>query len=81
MSLPHFLRDMLIEMFGKKMCFVFSNVPGPSEPYKLTGVPTKSLAFFVPAIKSLAGGIAIISHCDTVKISLTMDKVTMGHPK
>lgn len=38
------------------------------------------MGFFVPAIKSLMGGIGIISHCDTVKVCLTMDKVTMEHP-
>lgn len=30
MSLPHAIRDALIEIFGSKMTFVFSNVPGPT---------------------------------------------------
>ena len=34
----------------------------------------------MPALKSVGGGIAIMSHTDTVKISLTMDVQVMDDP-
>jgi diacylglycerol O-acyltransferase / wax synthase len=81
MLLPHSLRDYILGDLSDKMTFVFSNVPGPRKPFVLNGKASKGFAFFVPGLKSIMGGISIMSHCDTVKISLSMDPVVMKDPK
>lgn len=81
MLLPHKARDLILNDFSSKMTFVFSNVPGPKKPYVLNGKASKGISFYVPGLKSCMGGISIMSHCDTVKISLSMDESVMKDPK
>ena len=82
MAIPNqFFRNFMIGLSSNRMTFVFSNVPGPTKNYVLSGNKTSCVGFFVPGLHSCAGGIAIISINDVVKIGLTMDKVVMKHPK
>jgi hypothetical protein len=81
MMMPLALRDFMLGDFADRMTFVFSNVPGPSKPYVTNGKASKALGFFVPGLKSIMGGISIMSYCDTVKIGLSMDPVVMDDPK
>lgn len=71
----------MLEDFSTKMTFVFSNVPGPRFPFVTTGKPSKGIAFFVPGLMTMAGGISIISHYDSITIGLFMDNNTMKDPK
>lgn len=42
MSMPHFLREAVINDYSKRITFVISNVPGPRKPLKVAGCRTNS---------------------------------------
>ena len=42
MSMPHFLREAVINDYSKRITFVISNVPGSRKPLKVSGSKTKS---------------------------------------
>lgn len=80
MLLPAFISDPLLNDWADRMTFAFSNVPGPSKPYIINGLKTEVLGFFVPALKSLMGGISIISYVDRIKIGVITDKACIEKP-
>lgn len=81
MSMPHFLREAIINDYSKRITFVISNVPGSRKPLKVAGCKSNSHGFFVPALKTCCGGISILSHADTIKICVSTDKAVMEHPQ
>lgn len=80
MILPKFMSDALLCDWADRMTFAFSNVPGPRKPYMLNGSKTHVLGFFVPALKSVVGGLSIISYADRIKIGLISDKACIENP-
>lgn len=80
MAMPLVISDYLLDDFTNKMTFVFSNVPGPRAPITTTGKKTLALGFFVPAIKSIAGGFGVISYVDRIKIGILMDESAIPDP-
>ena len=81
MQLPSFLRWYILEDYGDKMTFGFSNVPGPREPYVVDGKVNHGIGFIMPVARSLVGSFSIISHVNVIKVAISMDKVTMADPK
>lgn len=80
MFLPTFVSDILLKDWADRMTFAFSNVPGPTKPYIINGLKTECLGFFVPGLKSVMGGISIMSYVDRIKIGLLMDKGVIAKP-
>ena len=80
MWFPKFFREWVLNDYSKRFTFVFSNVPGPRNPLCIAGCKTISQGFYVPAMKTVCGGIGILSHADVVKICVTADKAVMKHP-
>ena len=72
--LPLFAINFLLCDWADRMTFTFSNVPGPRKHYIVNGKKAKSMGFLVPALKSLMGGISIISYVDRIKIGIISDK-------
>jgi WS/DGAT C-terminal domain len=81
MCMPHFMREAVINDYSKRITFVISNVHGPRKALRIGGSKTFSEGFFVPALKTVCGGISIISHADVVKICISTDKAVMEHPQ
>ena len=81
MQLPAFLRAQVLEDYGDKMTFGFSNVPGPGEPYVVDGKVNHGIGFNMPVARSLVGSFSIISHVDVIKVCISMDKAVMETPK
>jgi diacylglycerol O-acyltransferase len=80
MSMPHIIREAVINDYTKRITFVISNVPGPRKALTIAGCKTHSQGFFVPALKTVVGGISILSHADVVKICISTDQAIMEHP-
>jgi len=80
MLLPRVVSSFLLERYSNKLSMVFSNVPGPKNPYLVAGKKVHSQYFFVPQMKSVSGGISIISHADCITIGLFMDKAIIDDP-
>lgn len=55
------------------MSIVFSNVPGPREPYIIDGVKSKKMVFLVPGLENIATGISMITHENVLKIAINSD--------
>lgn len=81
MTLPLFGIDLALSDWAERMTFAFSNVPGPRQPYIISGYKTNSVGFFVPALKTLMGGISIFSYVDRIKIGIIADKACIENPK
>jgi len=80
-TLPRFLSQTLLESFSKKCSIVFSNVAGTRKPYVVAGSQVKHQSFYVPCMMKLSGGIAVVSHADSVKLSLLLDKRVIDDPQ
>ena len=78
MQLPSFIRWYVIEDFGAKMTFGFSNVPGPRLPFVVAGHKNTGIGFVMPVARSLVGSFAIISHTNVIKCMIAMDKAVMS---
>ena len=72
--MPNFLRSFLLEIFTSKMTFGFSNVPGPKNPFCVTGCKSNSIGFAMPVGKTIPGSLGIISNADCIKAVITTDK-------
>ena len=81
MQLPAFLRSLILEDYGDKMTFGFSNVPGPRDPYVVDGKVNHGIGFNMPVARSLVGSFSIISHVNVIKVCVMMDKAVMETPK
>ena len=80
-TLPRILGQSLMESLSRKYSFVFSNVAGTRTRYVIAGSKVKHQSFYVPCMMKLAGGIAVVSHADTVKLSLLLDKRVIEEPQ
>ena len=79
--IPDFIRTHSYEDLGEKITFGYSNVPGPKEPYVIAGKNNHALGFTMPVGKSAVGSFAVISHADSMKICLMVDKASMKSTK
>lgn len=74
LSMPIFMRDLLLGDYTEKLTFVYSNVPGFRAPMLIAGKACNAIGFFVVGIKSVMGAFTVISTMDRVKIGVIMDK-------
>lgn len=73
MLLPNYIRWWILEDYTNKMCFGFSNVPGPRLPFVVAGHENKGIGFTMPVARSIVGSFSIISHADVIKVMVSMD--------
>lgn len=81
MKAPNFLSRVLFEDHAKKMTLGFSNVPGPRQPFIVNGLRCKSMTFMMPVGMTLGCSVGIISHVDTIKVCIAVDRALEIDPK
>jgi WS/DGAT/MGAT family acyltransferase len=77
---PHELQGTLVEMFGKKLTAVMTNVPGPPMPLYMGGQRIHELMFWVPQSGRLGLGISIISYAGKVQLGVATDAGLVPNP-
>lgn len=77
---PHELQGTLVEMFGKKLTAVMTNVPGPPMPLYMGGRRIHELMFWVPQSGRLGLGISIISYAGKVQLGVATDAGLVPDP-
>jgi WS/DGAT/MGAT family acyltransferase len=70
---PQELQGTLVEMFGKKLTAVMTNVPGPPMPLYMAGSRIDGLMFWVPQSGRVGLGISIISYAGKVSLGVATD--------
>lgn len=77
---PQELQGTLVEMFGKKLTAVMTNVPGPPMPLYMAGSRISGLMFWVPQSGRLGLGISIISYAGKVHVGVATDAGLVPNP-
>jgi hypothetical protein len=77
---PHELQGSLVEMFGKKLTAVMTNVPGPPMPLYMAGSRIHELMFWVPQSGRVGLGISIISYAGKVQLGVATDAGLVPDP-
>src|SRR5690606_24312659 len=77
---PQELQGTLVEMFGKKLTAVMTNVPGPPMPLYMAGARISGLMFWVPQSGRLGLGISIISYAGKVHVGVATDAGLVPDP-
>lgn len=77
---PRDLQEPLVEMFGKKLTAVMTNVPGPPMPLYMAGSRIDSLMAWVPQSGRLGLGISIISYAGKVQLGVATDAGLVPDP-
>ena len=65
---------MLLENALSKVSIGFSNVPGPKRPFVIGGTACKNTGFIMAVKRSITAAVSIISHADTLKVGISLDK-------
>ncbi|HRQ37113.1 MAG TPA: wax ester/triacylglycerol synthase family O-acyltransferase [Chloroflexota bacterium] len=77
---PQELQGTLMEIFGKKLTAVMTNVPGPPMPLYMGGRRIHELMFWVPQSGRLGLGISIISYAGKVQLGVATDAGLVPDP-
>ncbi len=77
---PTELYGPLLEMFGKKLTAVMTNVPGPPMPLYMAGERIDNLMFWVPQSGRVGLGISIISYAGSVYLGVATDAGLVPNP-
>lgn len=73
LCLPQIISSYVNKYVCDSMSIVFSNVPGPREPYIIDGAKSKKIVFLVPGLENIATGISMITHENVLKIAINSD--------
>lgn len=77
---PKELHGSLVEMFGKKLTAVLTNVPGPPMPLYMAGKRLDGIMFWVPQSGRVGLGISIISYANKVFLGVATDAGLVPDP-
>ncbi len=77
---PQEFHGTLVELFGKKLTAVMTNVPGPPMPLYMAGSRIDGLMFWVPQSGRLGLGISIISYAGRVHVGVATDAGLVPDP-
>lgn len=77
---PQELQGTLVELFGKKLTAVLTNVPGPPMPLYMAGKRIEGLMFWVPQSGRVGLGISIISYANQVYLGVATDAGLVPDP-
>lgn len=81
MRFPFLFREWVLNDFSKRFTFAYSFINGPVTPAAtIAGCRLKSMSFVEVAHGTMSGSISIFSHCQKIKICLSVDKAVMRHP-
>ncbi|MCB9642558.1 MAG: DUF1298 domain-containing protein [Myxococcales bacterium] len=77
---PAEIKRWFIEIFGRRITCVMTNVPGPQQPLSLAGQPLDTLMFWVPQTGRLGLGISILSYAGSVRLGIAVDAGLIDDP-
>lgn len=80
-SLPSAVEDPAIAIFSSKASLVASNLPGPSEPLLLAGIPVSQVLFWVPQAGSIGTGVSMLTYCGRVQLGVICDRQLIAKPQ
>ena len=80
MRFPMLFREWILNDFSKRFTFAYSYINGPVNPTSIARCRSRSLSFVEVAHGTMSGSISIFSHCQKIKICLSIDKAVMRHP-
>jgi WS/DGAT/MGAT family acyltransferase len=78
---PNSLQRPALELLSRKASAVATNVPGPSVPLYLCGVPVREMMVWVPQSGSIGMGISILSYSGKVYFGLIADTKLVPDPE
>jgi WS/DGAT/MGAT family acyltransferase len=79
--LPHVLQTQILEYLGNKGSAVMTNVPGPTEPINMAGVPLSRMMFWVPQSGDIGIGVSILSYAGGVQFGVMSDVALCPDPQ
>lgn len=79
--LPSWVERWLARYFGARATAVATNVPGPSEPVRLTGRAVRSAMFWIPTTSQLGLGLCILGYAGTLRVGLACDAGVVPDPE
>jgi WS/DGAT C-terminal domain len=74
MKFPASIAKPLLTHYAAKPTLSMTNVFGPPFPVSLGGSRSCKVLAYLPSMADISGGFALISHCDSVKISFVADE-------
>lgn len=77
---PTEIHGTLMEIFGKKLTAVMTNVPGPPMPLYMAGERIDNIMFWVPQSGRVGLGISIISYANKVCLGVATDAGLVPDP-
>jgi hypothetical protein len=75
------IEDAVVRIFSRKASLVLTNVPGPTRPLSLAGVPVRSLLFWVPQSGVIGVGASILSYAGEARLGLNADARLVPDPE
>ncbi len=70
----------LVELVAGKASLVVTNVPGPQELLHISGIPLRSMMFWVPMSGRVGLGISILSYAGKVRLGISSDAGLIPEP-
>ena len=77
---PLTVKQKLMELMGKAVAGVITNVPGPTHPIYLAGGKVEDLMFWIPHTVPLGVGMSLMSYNGKVYMGLVTDDVLIKDP-
>jgi hypothetical protein len=77
---PEPVERRIVDLFSGKGTAVVTNVPGPTEPVYLAGVPIRTVLVWAPTSGHIGMSVSIFSYRDEVTVGLMADAVLVPDP-
>jgi diacylglycerol O-acyltransferase / wax synthase len=79
-SLPAAIEEPAIAVFSAKASLVASNLRGPTQTLRLTGVPVSQALFWVPQTGSIGTGVSMFTYGNEVQFGVNADRRVIPDP-
>jgi WS/DGAT/MGAT family acyltransferase len=77
---PEPVERRIVDLFSGKGTAVVTNVPGPTEPVYLAGIPIRTVLVWAPTSGHIGMSVSIFSYRDEVTVGLMADAVLVPDP-
>ncbi len=77
---PSEIKRWFVEIFGRRLTCVMTNVPGPQQPLRMAGQPLETLMFWVPQTGRLGLGVSLLSYAGSVRLGVAVDAGLIDDP-
>jgi hypothetical protein len=77
---PAPVERMIVDLFTGKGTAIVTNVPGPSEPVYLAGVPVRAVLVWAPTSGHIGMSVSIYSYRGEVTVGLMVDAMLVPDP-